>query len=278
MSLIVGGYYRVRDYINFLQNNFKHLSISQIKELISYIFNIKYEEIPFKMDELYIYDTDVSKVFEKIGKKYPVNYITKKRYFYGLEFYVDEAVLIPRYETEVLVEEVLKRYNKGFMLDLCTGSGCIPISIIKNSKKKIKGVGVDISINALKIARFNSIKHSVEDKLSFLNFDVLNIERLFKGGITFDFITCNPPYVDRSSNFEDSILYEPEQALFAEDEGLLFYKKLLSKLPKLCKKGGIIFFEIPWDKLDKIKEIFKDKDFEFVRDLSGKERVLIWRN
>lgn len=277
MSLLKGDYYSLRDIYNYLSSNFDHLSSSQIKELLSYLFGLNYSDLFLYMDDIFLIDDKVKEVFLKVKRKYPVNYITQNRNFYGLDFYINEDVLIPRYETEVLVEEAIKRVKKGVILDLCTGSGCIPISVMKNSGIDF-GIGVDISFNALKVAKANKKRLLSDKKLEFVCFDVLEIDEIFKDKIEFDLITCNPPYVDINGEYEDSIMYEPSEALFADDNGLKFYKKLLYKLPKLCKKNGFIIFEIPWDKLDMVKNIFCGKEIELVKDLSGKERVLIWKN
>ncbi|KAA0257729.1 peptide chain release factor N(5)-glutamine methyltransferase [Deferribacter autotrophicus] len=277
MSLKKGQYYRLFDIYTYIVDNFSHVSRSQVKELLSFVYKIPYENLIFFFQHPFPVNENLLNVLQKVEKKYPISYITKKRHFYGYDFYVDENVLIPRYETEILVEEALKRVNKGIMLDLCTGSGCIPISMIKNNEN-LKAVAVDISFRALQIAWKNAVNLEVNERFIPVCFDVLQIDNLFKQGIYFDIITCNPPYVDRMDNYEESILYEPEEALFAEDEGLIFYKKLLYKLPNLCKKDGFIIFEVPHNKRDNLFEIFKGREIELKKDLSGKERVLIWKN
>ncbi|MGA1846426.1 peptide chain release factor N(5)-glutamine methyltransferase [Deferribacter abyssi] len=277
MSLKKGQYYRLFDIYNYIVNNFRHVSRSQVRELLSFVYKIPYENLMFFFQHPFLVNENLLSILQKIEKKYPVSYITNRRYFFGCEFFVNEHVLIPRYETEILVEEALKRVSNGVILDLCTGSGCIPISIIKNNQN-LKAIAVDISFNALQVAWKNALNLNVDERLLPICFDVFQIDRLFNQGVSFEIITCNPPYVDKADDYEESILFEPKEALFAKDEGLIFYKKLLYKLPNLCKKGGFVIFEIPYNKMDSLLEIFRDQEVELVKDLSGKERVLIWKN
>jgi len=277
MSFNLRDELKLKDLIGYLVNTYNHLSQSAAKEIVSYFFGIPYNKLSNFSDKKVVIDKEFLKILEKIEDKYPVSYITKSREFYGYEFYVDERVLIPRFETEILVEQALHLVKEGVVLDLCTGSGCILISILKENDRLL-GMGVDISFDALKVAKINSEKLNVDERVLFLNFDALRVDMLIKNGVWFDLITCNPPYVAKNDEFEDSLKYEPEISLFAEEDGLEFYKKMLSKLPNLCKKGGFILFEIPFGKVEALKKIFSGQNITFVKDLSGKERVLIWKN
>jgi release factor glutamine methyltransferase len=207
----------------------------------------------------------------------PVAYITGRREFYGLEFVVTPDVLIPRVESEMLVKSVLDNTVKssGTILDLGTGSGCLLISLLFNLKK-YKGVGLDISYNALKIARQNAINLDIYDRCSFVCGDMTEVNFFIKN--KFDVIVCNPPYISYDDDYENSILNEPKQALFTHEKGLFFYKKLLSKLNKLCKRDGIIFFEIGRGQKAELEYIYRNENISFLKDLSGNYRIMTWKN
>lgn len=206
----------------------------------------------------------------------PVQYITNKAYFMGHEFYVDESVLIPRFDTEVLVSTV-SDYIKPKMkvLDLCTGSGCILISLMKECDE-IKGVGSDISKEALKIARKNAYKNKVTVELIHSD--------LFKNitGV-YDIIVSNPPYInkkDREKLDREVIEHEPHLALFGGDDGLDYYKKIIAQSPKYLSKNGRIFLEIGYDQLEAVSKLLEKAGFEEivpVCDLNNIDRVVCAR-
>lgn len=269
---------KISELLSLIQKNIPHLSKAALIDFISYLTDIKRDIILSRLNDLILLTDKMIKDISLVSRGYPVSYLRRSHNFFGLDFYVDENVLIPRVETEVLVYEVLNRADKKrklSLLDLCTGSGCILISLL-NELKNAKGIGVDISFDALKVAKKNVMFHNLNNCIKLINADILYSDKYLKG--EFDIITINPPYVDKKGEFSQFIRYEPDIALFSKDKGLFFYKKMLLKLEKLCRKGGIIFYEIGYGQSDKLKEIYRDKNIEFVCDYSGIERVMVWRN
>lgn len=213
----------------------------------------------------------------------PVQYILNKAEFMGLDFYVDENVLIPRGDTECLVEEVLSYINKNecrSVIDICTGSGCIPISLLSLSKSITKITAVDISPEALSVAKKNAKCHSVYDKINFVESDMFErIPLTMKGEI--DVIISNPPYIDtkKIALLDENVKnYEPILALDGKENGLYFYRVLAKNSKDYLRDSGKIFIEIGSDQANFIKDIFiKEgyKKIEIKKDLSGLDRVMI---
>jgi len=217
----------------------------------------------------------------RIKEKIPVQYLTNKAFFMGEEFYVDENVLIPRRETEILVEEVLKFCEKQSglkILDIGTGSGCIACLLAKNlSDSKI--FASDISKNALKVAEFNAEKLGIKNKITFINSDLFeNIDIKEK----FDVIVSNPPYISvlEKENLQPEVtLHEPHQALFVnDDKGISFYEKIASHAKNRLNKNGYLVVEIGIYQSEEVVKIFKNADFKeikIIKDYNQIDRVII---
>ncbi len=211
---------------------------------------------------------------EKRGGHVPVQHLTGTMNFMGLDFDVAENVLIPRIDTEYLVEEAMTFVEDGAkVLDVCTGSGCILLSLMRY-KNFITGVGVDISDDALSLSRKNAEKLEVEN-VQFIKSDLFsNVEG------KFDFILSNPPYI-RTSEIEglmDEVrFHEPHLALDGGEDGLDFYRKIAHEAKEYLEPEGRLFFEIGYDEGDALREILTAegyRDIEVVRDYSGNERVV----
>jgi len=213
----------------------------------------------------------------------PVQYILNKAEFMGLDFYVDKNVLIPRGDTECLVEEVLlyiEKNNCVNVIDICTGSGCIPISLISLSKSLTQITAVDISPEALSVAKKNATRHNVYDKISFVESDMFeSIPLTMKKEV--DVIISNPPYIDtREIGLlkENVKNYEPILALDGKEGGLYFYKEIAKKSKDYLKTDGKIFMEIGSEQADLVKDIFLKegyKDTKVKKDLSGLDRIMV---
>jgi release factor glutamine methyltransferase len=212
----------------------------------------------------------------KRSNRKPVAYITGFAGFMGFEFKVDKNVLIPRPETELLVEHALKiakEENKKSVLDLCTGSGCIAVSLA-NLGDFEEIVASDISINALVIAKENAWINNVS-KIKFIESDIFSKISDCK----FDMIVSNPPYVTESeyANLEPELKFEPKNALTAKVDGLFFYKNIAANAGKYLNISGYILLELNSDKAEDIQQIFLDKkykDIEIINDYSGLPRIL----
>ncbi|MDR1696242.1 MAG: peptide chain release factor N(5)-glutamine methyltransferase [Endomicrobium sp.] len=206
------------------------------------------------------------------SKREPVEYITGFCGFMGYEFYVNENVLIPRPETELLTEEVLKEVKPG-VLDLCTGSGCIAVSLAKSGLFK-KITASDISEKALETAVKNAGLNGVQS-VEFVKSDVF--ENLMD--MKFDIIVSNPPYVSQEEyeRLEPELGFEPKIALTAPDDGLFFYKKIAKQSGDYLNEGGMIFLELNANKSGEIKKIFQDAGFKHIKiinDYAGLPRIL----
>lgn len=214
---------------------------------------------------------------EKRLKRMPVSYITGSRGFMGLDFFVNEAVLIPEQDTELLVEEALKICDDKMVLDLCTGSGCIAISILKHGKPRFV-VGSDISEAALSVANRNLILLEKEEKakIEFQKSDLFcSINR------KFDLIVSNPPYIesDTIDELEPEVsIYEPRLALDGDEDGLKFYKIIIEESPNYFSEEGYLLLEIGAFQANKVKKMLLDRGFveiKVLKDLAGWDRVVI---
>lgn len=216
---------------------------------------------------------------EKLTTGVPLQHITHSQEFMKMDFFVDENVLIPRPDTEILVEETIKISKKRTnpkILDLCTGSGAIAISIAKNVKDA-DIYAVDISEKALNIAKTNAKRLEVFDKIKFLKSDLFqNIEKT-----KFDIIVTNPPYIKKEdiTYLSKEVQKEPLLALDGGIDGLDFYKKILNQSIDYLKFGSYICMEIGYDQKQDVLKIIQDID-KYVdtyskKDLCGNDRIIV---
>lgn len=207
----------------------------------------------------------------------PMQYILNRAEFMGLNFYVDSNVLIPRPDTEVLVERVIEYIGDQKMVftDLGTGSGCIPISVLANCKNAT-GYAFDISAEALKIAGKNAQSNKVADRLGFMNMDIL----ADFPDMELDCIVSNPPYIERDvipGLMEDVRAYEPKLALDGGEDGLVFYRRIADKSLEILKDGGLLAFEIGYNQAESVSHILKNKGYSNIKvtkDIAGNDRVV----
>lgn len=215
-------------------------------------------------------------LLEQRGQRIPLQHLTGKTWFYGLPFTVNEHVLIPRQDTEILVEEALKRAKSGMkILDMCTGSGCILLSVLSNCPS-VMGTGVDLSEKALETARKNAADLKI--KAEFLHSDLF---KQVEG--SFDLILSNPPYIrtDVIPTLMPEVRdHEPWMALDGKEDGLYFYRRILERTGDFLKPGGWLCFEIGYDQgedLRRMMEMYGLEQIEIVRDLAGLDRTAVGR-
>lgn len=214
------------------------------------------------------------KYIETRASHIPLQHITGVQEFMGLEFLVNEHVLVPRQDTEVLVESVLEVLKPGMkVLDMCTGSGCILLSLM-NCEKQILGVGVDISEDALKVAKANGERIGV--KTDFIQSDLFeNVSG------KYDVIVSNPPYIRTAviEELKDEVkLHDPFIALDGKEDGLYFYRKIVEKSPEYLVNGGQLLFEIGHDQGEDVKKLMEQAGFTGItvkKDLAGLDRVVL---
>lgn len=226
-------------------------------------------------EELVKVSKNIEKDYQKLLEGYPIQYLIGYVDFYGYKINVNENVLIPRYETEYLVEKTINYSKKMFdgkldILDLGTGSGAI--SIVLGKKLDSNVTGVDISDKALEVARNNALQNNIN--INFIKSDMLE-------NVTgkYDIVISNPPYIDSKEKIMDSVKkYEPHLALYAKDNGLYFYKNILSNIKPYLKEKFIIAFEIGWwqGKLIETiaKEYFEDSKVLTLKDLTNRDRYI----
>ena len=205
----------------------------------------------------------------------PLQYITGSQEFMGLPFRVSEHVLIPRQDTEILVEEVMRELHDGMtVLDMCTGSGCILLSLLHYSNH-CSGVGVDISKEALQIARENAASLSLEA--------VFTESDLFAGleeNVKFDILVSNPPYIASSEIpglMEEVRCHEPLIALDGKEDGLYFYRRISREAKPFFYRGASLYFEIGWDQGEAVSLILEQegyREIQVVKDFAGLDRVV----
>ena len=212
------------------------------------------------------------------SKGKPIAYLLNKKEFWKNEFVVDRNVLIPRPDTEILVEQALeltKNKNKLSLLDVGVGSGCILLSIL-NEKKNFYGTGIDICGKSLSICRVNSHKLGLKKRVKLFKSNIDN----FQYG-KYDLIISNPPYIkkyDLKCLEKDVIGFEPKQALDGGIEGLSEIRKVISKSSELIKKNGFLILEIGFDQKNRVKQLLQNKGFyikKIVKDLSGHDRCIV---
>ncbi|MDI9219089.1 peptide chain release factor N(5)-glutamine methyltransferase [Clostridium tertium] len=220
-------------------------------------------------------------LIEKRKNKMPIKYILGETEFMGLDFNVEEGVLIPRGDTEILVEEVLSIINEEDELnvcDLCSGSGAIGISIA-NYRKKINVEEIDFYEVPEKVTKKNIIKHGLESRVKFIKSDLL--KEPINQGKKYDVIVSNPPYIkaDEISNLMDDVKkYEPHTALDGGDDGLVFYKRIIEESKTTLNNEGVLAFEIGYDQGEEVSNLMKEAGFyniKLVKDLAGLDRVVL---
>lgn len=207
----------------------------------------------------------------------PIQYLLKSQEFYGLSFYVDENVLIPRPETELLVALLVEKLSgrEIKVLDIGTGSGAIAISLAKNLEK-CKITAVDISKKALKVAKHNAKENNVDERIEFLESNLFsNLEKY-----AFDCIVSNPPYITKEemNNLPKNVTNEPKEALYGGEDGLYFYKEIVNKSDSYLKDKGMLAFEIGCKQAEQVKKIMELKGFEnisVIKDYNNLNRIIV---
>lgn len=215
------------------------------------------------------------KVELRVKDRTPIQHIIGEAWFMGEYYKVSSEVLIPRDETEILVTraiEIIKENSFEDVLDIGTGSGCIACTLAKNTEATV--LGVDISLDALRIALDNVTKLGINNRAIFRKSDLFDKVR---DGELFDMIISNPPYIPFGTELSPEVMHEPSLALFAEDNGLMVYRRIIEKAPQYLVENGYLMFELGIGEADAVKSMMeKDfKDITIEKDLAGIDRV-IW--
>lgn len=235
-----------------------------------------YDEIKLTKEQQECYGTLLAQRCQFV----PIAYIIGRKEFYGLNFYVKKGVLIPRPETEFVVEEALKAASKisnPLIADLCSGSGAISVAIAVNSPKATV-YATEISDIACEVARKNIFAHGVQDRVLLFQGDLWAPieEREIRG---LDIIVSNPPYIPSQDleNLPNDVKNEPQLALDGGTDGLEFYRRIISRAHEFLKAGGSIILEIGWNQALDVKTLMEKegfKDIQVVKDYAGFDRVV----
>ena len=274
----------IREIINEYKDKFEN--VQDIYSIIKYVTEMDNIQISLYKDLVLPEDfkTKIISYLEKIiNENYPVQYITNSQAFFNEVYYVDENVLIPRQDTEILVEKAIDYIrNEGIKdaIDLCTGSGAIGISVARNSDIE-KVTLIDISEDALDVAYRNIEDNSMEDKVTILQSNLL--EEVIKNQVKTDMILSNPPYIksEDMASLDANVKYEPALALDGGATGMNFYEKIVEQAKYVLNNNGLLIFEIGYDELEQMKELIaKNKEYtmlESVKDYGGNDRVVVCR-
>ena len=242
--------------------------------LLCHVLNFNFTDYVLAREDL-LSPRDAARYEELLTRRasgVPLQYLTREQNFCGLSLYVDERVLIPRQDTECLVEEVLRDGAGGDLLDLCTGSGCIPLALLKHGNFSC-ALGADISVEALAVAEINRARTGLA--LSLRQSDLFSEipER-------FDVITANPPYIESAEIETLSVEvreHEPRLALDGAADGLAFYRRLAAESGAHLKPGGRLYLEIGMSQgaaVASLLEAAAFSDIQIIRDLAGRDRIV----
>ena len=247
--------------------------------LLSKTLNKSREDILINLDKR-INKNNIS-IFKKYllrrSRNEPIAYILEEKEFWSKQFTVNKNTLIPRPETELLVDKILKLYKekKISILDIGTGSGCIILSLLSTLKLST-GIGIDISKNAIEIAKKNAAKHNLSNRVRFFIKSCISVY-----GKKFDLIVSNPPYIEKKDikNLSKDIkMYEPKLALDGGNDGLDLIKKVIYKSKSILKNNGMLALEIGNEQIKKVSKILFDNNFRIkkvIRDYKNNVRCVL---
>ncbi len=255
-----------------------NLEKSAVRILIAYLLKISINQLAFHLHDR-LDEKAIENLFIQYQRGKPVQYLVSSTSFYNYDFYVDERVLIPRFETEELVAYALKEITNFFgdkvlkCCDIGVGSGAISITMMKENAK-LHFTGIDISEEALQVAKINAVNHKVLLKLKRGSvFQPVLHEK-------FDVIISNPPYICKDEQIDERVfLNEPHEALFAEKDGLAIYEEILKKVSEVINKKALLFFEFGASQapeLEKLLDFYLDEyEYEIRKDLQGHNRMMM---
>ena len=264
-----------------LYSNVDSIPVSERKLLLSHVLGLSNERLNFTQSEK-VEVKDLKNFEQLINRRKnsePIAYLMNIKSFWKNDFYVDQSVLIPRSDSELLIESVIeyfpdltKTYN---FLDLGSGSGCLIISLL-NEYLLSSGTGVEIDKEAIKVSEKNKEFLLNKDRLKFLERDFSNYDTS-----SFDIIISNPPYIpfeEKKDIMKEVRNYEPSKALFADEKGLYFYRKIIENLSKHLKRKQFLFLEVGINQPDGVVKILKNNNFNVVsikKDISNIPRCII---
>ena len=250
----------------------------EVKMLLEYFCNYSEKDVilghKLTQEQLNVLQ---KKIEARIADRTPVQYLIGEAYFMGNFFKVTPDVLIPRDETEILVRkaiEIIKEHNLKNILDIGTGSGCIACTIASQTDALV--LGVDISSDALRVALDNVTRLGINNRAVFRKSDLFS---KIRDDESFDMIVSNPPYIPVGTELEPEVRHEPKIALFAEENGLQLYRKIVSEAHKYLNRGGWLIFELGIGESDAVKAYMNEyfENVNILKDMAGIDRVIYGR-
>ncbi len=259
----------------------KNAGVDEYELKVRYIFEDLFKENPVDENEFFC-------AIDKLCEGYPYQYITKNANFFGYDVYVDENVLIPRLDTEILVDRICKHIEEKYdkkesirMLEIGVGSGAVIVAILKRLEEYSNIIidGIDISEGAIVVAKKNIAKYSLEEKVNIYVKDMLNEDIEGK----YDIIYSNPPYLtsDEMNEISEDVKKEPSLALYGGEDGLDYYRKIIGGVSKNnnLKENGKLFLEIGYMQKEQVYNIakengYKEENISCIKDLENRDRVI----
>ena len=286
----------MRTYKEVLEDGIHLLDAAAIEEagldawlLLEYAADINRAWYYAHMDEILDKKTE-SRYLEMCAKRaqhIPLQHITGRAYFMGYEFCVDERVLVPRQDTEVLVETALthlKDSRSPKILDMCTGSGCILLSLLME-RQDASGTGVDVSEGALTVAKQNRMHLQLENRAEFVQSDLFSGDYFEKNSgntaVEYDMLISNPPYIpsgDIPGLMEEVRSHDPVLALDGKEDGLFFYRKIVKEAKNYLQPGGWLLFEIGYLQGSAVTSLLEECGYQNItvkKDLAGLDRIVL---
>jgi release factor glutamine methyltransferase len=274
----------LKTLLEILNLSTEHLQKKSVDEprlsselIISHVLKLKRLDIYLQFDRI-LKDDEIQKIRELLKRRSahePIQYILGETEFYGLKFIVNSSVLIPRHDTEILVDTAAESIKNDHLrlFEIGTGSGCISVSLAKKCPN-ISITACDFSYKALELAASNAELNGIADRIRFIKLDILKSIPDSK----YDVIISNPPYISKTviESLDKQIKdFEPLDALTDCNDGLTFYKRINEIIPDLLKPAGSVFLEIGYDQADKVRSIYEKslKDIRILRDFSKNDRV-----
>ena len=270
----------IKECINEAKTKNKQLDIIDLKRIIKKILNINENDLIYNLDQSISEEKKAE--FEedvlKLENGMPLQYIINEQYFMGNSFFVNEDVLIPQPDTEILVEQVIELCKKSSeinkILDLCTGSGAIAISIKEILKENCEMHASDISKNAIEVAKIN--EERVLNKNNQINF--IQSDMFEDINDKYDIIVTNPPYIESNTinDLPKDVQNEPKIALDGGEDGLKYYRIIKENIKDYLKEDGYLVMEIGYNQKEAVTNMFHNS--RCIKDYAKNDRVVIWKN
>ncbi len=255
---------------------------TELRSVVKNVYNQLNDVRVFSLEDVQVDNNEFNKIMEltqKLNRGEDITFDIGYRYFRGNKLLLKKGVFVPQYDTEQIVDLVIDKINEGIFIEVGTGSGAIPISLINETN--MSGITIDINNEAIELGKIN-FKNNIKDenKLSRLEFANVDINK-FESNEKVDLLISNPPYIKHDDEYVDDWVKEnqPKEALYADDNGLAIYKKMIELVPKILKPNGYIIFEIGYNQGVEVKSLIEDLalEVEVIKDYEQHDRFIVAR-